>query len=56
MDAMDALNRRFGRDSVPIGTATVASHDAEVRSRSEKQGRRSPRFTTRWKEMLVVRP
>jgi DNA polymerase V len=55
MDAMDVLNRRFGRDSVRIGSATVASHDAEVRSWATKQERRAPRFTTRWEEMPVVR-
>jgi DNA polymerase V len=55
MDAMDVLNRRFGRDSVRIGSATLASHGAEVRSWATRQERRSPRFTTRWDEMPVVK-
>ena len=55
MDAMDVLNRRFGRDSVRVGSATLASHDADVRSWATKQERRSPRFTTRWDEMPVVK-
>jgi DNA polymerase V len=55
MDAMDVLNCRFGRDSVRIGSATLASHDTAVRSWTTKRERRSPRFTTRWDEMPVVR-
>lgn len=55
MDAMDVLNRRFGRDSVRVGSATLASHDADVRSWATRQERRSPRFTTRWDEMPVVK-
>ena len=55
MSAMDALNNRFGRDSVRLGTTAAASHGAEVRVWATKQERRSPRYTTRWDEMLVVR-
>ena len=74
MEAMDHLNRRFGRDSVRIGSATLASgtgrsasgksadqasHEAkrtvEVRSWATRQDRRSPRYTTRWEEMPVVK-
>ena len=55
MDAMDVLNRRFGRDAVRIGSATLASHASDVRSWATRQERRSPRFTTRWDEMPVVR-
>lgn len=55
MDAMDVLNRRFGRDSVRVASATLASHDTDVRSWATRQERRSPRFTTRWDEMPVVR-
>ena len=55
MDAMDVLNRRFGRDSVRIGSSTLASHDADVRSWATRQERRSPRYTTRWEEMPVVK-
>jgi DNA polymerase V len=55
MDAMDVLNRRFGRDSVRVGSATLASHDTDVRSWATRQERRSPRFTTRWDEMPVVK-
>jgi DNA polymerase V len=55
MEAMDALNRRFGRDSVTLGSAALASGGGEVRSWSVKQERRTPRYTTRWEEMPVVR-
>jgi DNA polymerase V len=55
MAAMDALNDRFGRDSVRIGSTTVASKNAEAAVWATKQERRSPRYTTRWDEMLVVR-
>jgi len=55
MEAMDALNHRFGRDAVRLGSTVVASNGAEVASWSTRQERRSPRFTTRWDEMPVVR-
>lgn len=55
MQAMDSLNRRFGRDSVRIGSASLVSNSNEVRSWSTKQERRSPRYTTRWDEMPRVR-
>jgi len=55
MKAMDDLNRRFGRDSVRIGSAAMASSGAEVRSWSVKQERRSPRYTTRWDELPMVK-
>jgi DNA polymerase V len=55
MDAMDTLNRRFGRDAVRIGTQTLASSRQETRSWAIKQERRTPRYTTRWEEMPVVR-
>lgn len=74
MEAMDHLNRRFGRDSVRIGSTTVASgsgqstsgrsgnrasgtaqRTAEARRWATTQDRRSPRYTTRWEEMPVVK-
>lgn len=45
------LNRRFGRDSLRIASATLASHDVNVRSWATRHERRLPRFTTRWKEV-----
>ena len=54
MSAMDALNHRFGRDSVRLGSTAAASSGAEVRVWATKQERRSPRYTTRWDEIPVV--
>jgi len=54
MAAMDALNKRFGRDTVRIGSATMASSGADLRVWATRQDRRSPRFATRWDEMPVV--
>ena len=52
---MDELNRRFGQSSVHIGSASTAAHDTDERSWATRQERRSPRFTTRWDEMPMVR-
>jgi len=59
MAAVDALNLRFGRDSVHLASSHAAGNtigrEAEPRSWSTKQERRSPRYTTRWDEMPVVK-
>jgi DNA polymerase V len=56
MAAMDALNRRFGRGAVRVGsTATAFATDTGAASWSVRQDRRTPRYTTRWEEMPVVR-
>jgi DNA polymerase V len=55
MAAMDALNNRYGRDSVRLGSTAVASSGVEVAVWATKQERRSPRYTTRWDELPVVR-
>ena len=55
MATMDQLNRRFGRDALRVGSTTLASHHSEVRRWATRQERRSPRYTTRWDEMPVVR-
>jgi DNA polymerase V len=55
MGALDELNRRFGRDSVRIGSATLASSGSDTRSWSCRKDRQTPRYTTRWDEMPVVR-
>jgi DNA polymerase V len=55
MRAIDRLNRRFGRDSVQIGSAALAGDRDAERAWSTRQEKRSPRFTTRWQEMPVVR-
>jgi DNA polymerase V len=55
MEAMDTLNHRFGRDSIRLGSAAVATNGADVKVWATRQERRSPRYTTRWDEMPVVR-
>jgi DNA polymerase V len=56
MQAMDTLNRRFGRGAVRIGSTTAAkANDAGATSWAVRQDRRTPRYTTRWNEMPVVR-
>ena len=56
MQAMDTLNRRFGRGAVRIGSTTAAkANDAGTTSWAVRQDRRTPRYTTRWDEMPVLR-
>lgn len=56
MEAMDKLNQRFGRGAVRIGSAATAkATDAGTAAWAVRQDRRSPRYTTRWDEMPVVR-
>ena len=56
MAAMDALNRRFGRGAVRVGsTAPAIAADSGGASWSVRQDRRTPRYTTRWEELPVVR-
>lgn len=49
MTAMDAINREFGRGTIRSGASGVAKRWA---MRAEN---RSPRYTTRWDELPVVR-
>jgi DNA polymerase V len=49
------LNRRFGRDCVRIGSSTLSSSGSDARSWAARQDRRTPRYTTRWDEIPVVR-
>jgi DNA polymerase V len=56
MAAMDELNRRFGRGAVRVGsTASALAADSGGASWSVRQDRRTPRYTTRWEELPVVR-
>ena len=54
MVAMDALNNRYGRDSIRLGSTAAGSNGADVAVWATRQERRSPRYTTRWDEMPVV--
>jgi len=67
MKTVDALNHRFGRDSVSVGTTMVAGcaakriskpgikSVADARTWAVRQDSRSPPYTTRWDEIPVVR-
>jgi len=50
MGALDALNLRFGRDAVTVGSA---ARRAEPRAHAAKQERRTPRYTTRLANTMV---
>ena len=52
MDALDAINDRFGR-----GTVTLASggQRSEVKAWGMKQERRTPGYTTDWEGLAVVK-
>jgi len=52
MATLDALNERFGRDSVSIASSAKRSARSTHASRQE---RRSPRYTTRLDEVIVAR-
>jgi len=48
MQAMDALNQRYGRDTVTIATAGTR------KAWSLRSDQRSPAYTTRWQDLLAV--
>ncbi len=52
MTALDAVNDRFGRATLQLGSAATAG---EPRNWKMKQERRTPAYTTRWEDMPVVR-
>ena len=52
MDAIDTLNRRFGRGAVSVASA---QHQGRNGQHAGKQERRSPRYTTRLDEIVTVR-
>ena len=49
MMAVDAINKRFGRDTLRVG---LYARTGNWRTRFRK---RSPRFTTNWNELMRVR-
>ena len=55
MRALDAVNERYGRGTLKLGSALVECREGSARRGwVMKQERRSPRYTTRWGEVLVV--
>lgn len=54
MAAMDALNHRYGCDSVRLGSTAMATSGAETALWATKRERRSPRYTIVWSEMPTI--
>ena len=52
MQALDAVNQRFGHGSVSLASAGLAG---EQRQWSMKQERRTPGYTTDWDGLALVR-
>lgn len=52
MDAIDVLNRRFGRGAVTVASA---AHQSGNGDHTGKQERRSPRYTTRLDEIAIAK-
>jgi DNA polymerase V len=52
MAAMDAVNQRWGKQTMKLGTHRL---DQAPRAWVMKQERRTPRYTTQWEEMPLVR-
>ena len=52
MSAMDAVNRRWGKGTMKIGSSKVG---AAPRDWTMKQERRTPAYTTEWDDMPVAR-
>lgn len=52
MVAMDAINDRFGRGAIHVGSAVGAGVD---RAWSMRQERLTPQYTTKWSDMPVAR-
>lgn len=51
MAALDAINARFGRDSIRVGSAgTGEAH----RHWSMRQERLTPQYTTKWSDLPVA--
>jgi len=57
MQALDAVNDRWGKGTVRLGSTRVCSArvaEPQPGGWEMKQERRSPRYTTRWREVLSV--
>jgi DNA polymerase V len=52
MDAIDLLNRRFGRGAVTVASA---AHQSRHGDHAGRQARRSPRYTTRLDEIAIAK-
>ena len=56
MAALDAVNQRWGKHTMKLGTnRLVHSQTPSAKDWVMKQERRTPRYTTQWEEMPLVR-
>ena len=57
MNALDAVNARWGRGTLKIASAQaqMPRHDEVATQWTGKQERRTPAYTTCWSEMPIVR-
>lgn len=54
MTALDAIQDRFGKASIRLGSAMAPGVPQDKRRWTMRQERRSPRYTTRWGEIMSV--
>jgi len=57
MQALDALNDRYGRGTLKLGSSSMAPRKSKGVAEAGwqmRQERRSPRYTTHWGELMVV--
>ena len=52
MAAMDTINARYGKGTLQVGSIGMRDQPSDW---AMKQERRTPRYTTRWDEMALVR-
>ena len=55
MQALDAVNARYGQGALQVASAGVQQAQEPTPAWQMRQQRRSPRYTTRWDELLRVR-
>ena len=56
MAALDAVNQRWGKHTMKLGSNRLAhSQTPSPKGWVMKQERRTPRYTTQWEEMPLVR-
>ncbi|MFC7669027.1 DUF4113 domain-containing protein [Hymenobacter humi] len=54
MQKLDALNARYGKESVQLATALGGQHGKQAAPWKGRQQQRSPAYTTCWEELWQV--
>ena len=55
MAAVDRVNRNYGKGTVGLAAAGLPDSDSAGRDWTMRRQNKSPRYTTRWDELPVVR-